>query len=173
VVGKGSSNNWGVVDHVAGGVGGNMLLDRDLGDMVDLVVDIVANMLDNRGGGNSNWGSMSISGNSRSSMSIGGNSRGSVSISGNSRGGMSNSCDSGSSIGSNSWSSDSVTSSNEAMSIGGNTSYKAMSIGGNTSYKAMSISASKELSISISNWSSKATGNDSREDNKGLHLVLC
>jgi len=163
VVGKGSSNNWGVVDHVAGGVGGNMLLDRDLGDMVDLVVDIVANMLDNRGGGNSNWGSMSISGNSRGSMSVGGNSRG----------GMSNSCDSGSSIGSNSWSSDSVTSSNEAMSIGGNTSYKAMSIGGNTSYKAMSISASKELSISISNWSSKATGNDSREDNKGLHLVLC
>merc|ERR1719477_344297 len=100
-----------------------MLLNRDLGNMVDLVVDIVANMLDNRGGGNS------------------------------------------------SWSSDSVTSSNEAMSVGGNTSYKAVSVGGNTSYKAMSIGASKELSISlsISNWSSKATGNDSREDNKGLH----
>merc|ERR1711955_21961 len=144
VVGKGSSNNWGVVDHVAGGVGGNMLLDRDLGNMVDLVMNIVANMLNNRGGGNSNWGSMSIGGNSR--------------------GGMSNSCDSGSSIGSNSWSSDSMTSSN-----------KSMSVGGDTSYKAMSISTSKELSISlsISNWSSKATGNDSREDNKGLHLVLC
>merc|ERR1711964_755077 len=100
-----------------------MLLDRHLGNMVDLVVDIVANMLDNRGGGNSNWGS----------------------------------------IGSNSWSSVSVTSSinasNEAMSVGGNTSYKAMS--------------SNELSISISNWGSKATGNDSREDNKALHLVLC
>ena len=185
MVGKGSSNNWGVVDHVAGGVGGNMLLDRDLGNMVDLVVDIVANMLDNRGGGNSNWGSMSISGNSRSSMSIGGNSRGSVSISGNSRsgmsisgnsrGGMSNSCNSGSSIGSNSWSSDSVTSSNEAMSVGGNTSYKAMSVGGDTSYKTMSISASKELSISlsISNWSSKATGNDSREDNLKCFLLTC
>merc|ERR1711937_1024408 len=121
-----------------------MLLDRDLGNMVDLVVDIVANMLDNRGGGNSNWGSMSIGGNSRGSMSVSGNS--------------------GSSIGSNSWSSDSVTSSNEAMSVGGD-----------TSYKAMSISASKELSISlsISNWSSEATGNDSREDNKGFHLVLC
>merc|ERR1712243_490607 len=125
-----------------------MLLDRDLGNMVDLVMDIVANMLNNRGGGNSN----------------GGNSRGSMSVSGNSRGGMSNSCDSGSSIGRNSWSSDSVASSN-----------KAMSVGGDTSYKAMSISTSKELSISlsISNWSSKATGNDSREDNKGLHLVLC
>ena len=164
MVGKGSSNNWGMVDHVAGGVGGNMLLDRDLGNMVDLVVDIVANMLDNRGGGNSNWGSMSIGGNSRGSVSNGGNSRSSMSVSGNSRGGMSNSCDSGSSIGSNSWSSDSVTSGNEAMSVGGD-----------TSYKAMSISASKELSISlsISNWSSEATGNDSREDNLECFLLTC
>merc|ERR1719312_2249939 len=104
---------------MAGGVGGNMLLDRDLGNMVDLVVDIVANMLDNRGGGNSNWGSMSISGNSRS--------------------GMSNSCYSGSSIGSNSWSGDSGTSSNEAMSIGGDTSYKAMSV---SASKELSISLS-------------------------------
>merc|ERR1712038_1283949 len=106
--------------------------------MVDLVVDIVANLVDNRGGGNSNWGSMSMSGNSRGSVGNGGNS--------------------GSSIGGNSWSSNSVTSridtSNEAMSVGGNTSYKAMS--------------SNELSISISNWGSKATGNDSREDNKAL-----
>merc|ERR1712055_1016309 len=128
-----------------------MLLDRDLGNMVDLVVDIVANLVDNRGGGNSNWGSMSIGGNSRGSMSN------------NSRGNVGNGGNSGSSIGGNSWSSNSVTSridtSNEAMSVGGNTSYKAMS--------------SNELSISISNWGSKATGNDSREDNKALHLVLC
>merc|ERR1719495_174500 len=103
-----------------------MLLDRNLGNMVDLVVDIVANLVDNRGGGNSNWGSMSN------------NSRGSVGNGGNSR----------SSIGSNSWSSDSVTSSID-------TSNEAMSVGGNTSYKAMS---SNELSISISNWGSKATG---------------
>merc|ERR1711970_1095809 len=110
-----------------------MLLDRDLGNMVDLVVDIVANLVDNRGGGNSSRGSMGNSGNS------------------------------GSSIGSNSWSSNSVTSSID-------TSNEAMSVGGNTSYKAMS---SNELSISISNWGSKATGNDGREDNKALHLVLC
>merc|ERR1719153_1573962 len=101
--------------------------------------------------GNSNWGSMSIGGNSRGSMSN--NSRGSVGNGGNSR----------SSIGSNSWSSDSVTSSID-------TSNEAMSVSGNPSYKAMS---SNELSISISNWGSKATGNDSREDNKALHLVLC
>merc|ERR1719234_2389387 len=117
--------------------------------MVDLVVDIVANLVDNRGGGDSNWGSMSIGGNSWGGMSISGNSWGGVSISGNSWGGMSNSGNSGSSIGSNGRSSDSVTSSID-------TSNEAMSIGGNTSYKAMS---SKELSISISNWGSKATGN--------------
>merc|ERR1712183_596446 len=112
-----------------------MLLDRNLGNMVDLVVDIVANLVDNRGGGNSNWGSMSIGGNSRGSMSN--NSRGSMSN--NSRGSVGNGGNSRSSIGSNSWSSDSVTSSVD-------TSNEAMSVGGNTSYKAMS---SNELSISI------------------------
>ena len=43
-----SSNNRGVVDHMLSGVGLNMLLDRDLGNMVDLVVDIVSNMVNNR-----------------------------------------------------------------------------------------------------------------------------
>merc|ERR1712066_692033 len=50
--------------------------------MVDLVVDIVSNMLDNRGGGSSNRGSVSISGNSWGSMSVGGNSWGSNSVTG-------------------------------------------------------------------------------------------
>merc|ERR1711892_698077 len=77
VVGKGSSNNWGMVDHVAGGVGGDVLLDRDLGNMVDLMVD-------NGGSGNGNWGNMSIGGN-WGSMSIGGN-WGSMGIGGNSWG---------------------------------------------------------------------------------------
>merc|ERR1711970_1308615 len=107
---------------MAGGVGGDMLLDRDLGNMVDLVVDIVANLVDDRGGGNSNWGSVSIGGNSRGSMSN--NSRGSVGN--NSRGSVGNGGNSGSSIGSNSGTS-SIDTSNEAMSVGGNTSYKAMS----------------------------------------------
>merc|ERR1711955_133522 len=69
VVGKGSSNNWGVVDHMAGGVGGNMLLDRDLGNMVDLVMDIVANMLNNIGG--NSWSSDSVT-SSNKAMSVGG-----------------------------------------------------------------------------------------------------
>merc|ERR1712105_489067 len=41
-----------MVDDVVGGVGGGVLLDSDLGDMVDLVVDLVTNMLDNRSSGN-------------------------------------------------------------------------------------------------------------------------
>merc|ERR1712106_1195743 len=54
----------------------------------DFEVDIVANMLDNGGGGNGNWGNMSIGGN-WGGMSIGGN-WGRMSISGNSWGSMSN-----------------------------------------------------------------------------------
>merc|ERR1712165_178840 len=69
--GKGS-NNWGMVDDVLGGVVGHVLLDRDLGNVLNLVVDLVANMLDNWGSGNSigsnrgsnsldsNWGSNSL-----------------------------------------------------------------------------------------------------------------
>jgi len=113
MVGKGSSNNWGMVDHVAGGVGGDVLLDRDLGNMVDLMVDIVANMLDNGGGGNGNWGNMSIGGN-WGSMSIGGN-WGSMSIGGN-WGSMSNGGNSGGSmgIGGNSWGSNGMSGGNDA-----------------------------------------------------------
>merc|ERR1711955_139301 len=60
--GKGS-NNWGMVDDVLGGVVGHVLLDGDLGNVLNLVVDLVANMLDNWGSGNSigsNWGSNSL-----------------------------------------------------------------------------------------------------------------
>merc|ERR1711862_730719 len=50
-----------MVDHMLGGVVGNMLLDRDLGNVLDLMVDLVANMVDNWGSGSSNWGSMDSS----------------------------------------------------------------------------------------------------------------
>eukprot|EP00091_Calanus_sinicus_P004801 TRINITY_DN1514_c0_g1_i1.p1 TRINITY_DN1514_c0_g1~~TRINITY_DN1514_c0_g1_i1.p1 ORF type:complete len:108 (-),score=46.51 TRINITY_DN1514_c0_g1_i1:250-573(-) len=80
------TNDWGMVDHMVGAVGGDMLLDRDLGNMVDLVVDLIPNLVDNWGSGNSNrwssmdnWGSM---GNSNSSMnnwgSMGNSNRGSM-----------------------------------------------------------------------------------------------
>merc|ERR1719431_1567541 len=48
------TDNRGMVDDVVGGVGGGVLLDSDLGYMVDLVVDLVANMVDNRGSGDMN-----------------------------------------------------------------------------------------------------------------------
>merc|ERR1719381_264154 len=51
--GEGSSNNWGMVDDVLGGVVGHVLLDGNLGNMMDLVVDLVSNMLNNWGSGNS------------------------------------------------------------------------------------------------------------------------
>merc|ERR1719474_2520941 len=120
------------------------------------MVDIVANMLNNRGSSNSNWGSVgnsnwgsvsnsnwgssSISGNSGSSMGNSGNSRGGSSISGNSRGSMGNSSDS---RGSNS------------MSSSIDSSYKTMS------KKTMTIGTGNESSISFSNRGSKATGNNS------------
>merc|ERR1712198_448958 len=50
---EGSTDNWGMVDDVLGGVMGHMLLDGNLGNMMDLVVDLVSNMLDN-------WDSSSI-----------------------------------------------------------------------------------------------------------------
>merc|ERR1740124_390102 len=48
---------------MVGGVGRGVLLDSDLGNMMDLVVDLVSNMLDNWGSGNmvSSWGSNMVS----------------------------------------------------------------------------------------------------------------
>ena len=43
------TDHGGVVDDVLGGVVGHVLLDRDLGHMLDLVVDLVADMLDHGG----------------------------------------------------------------------------------------------------------------------------
>merc|ERR1712198_179832 len=59
---EGSTDNWGMVDDVLGGVMGHMLLDGNLGNMMDLVVDLVSNMLNNWGSGNSmdSWDSSSI-----------------------------------------------------------------------------------------------------------------
>merc|ERR1739838_923675 len=79
-----------MVDDMAGGVGGGVPLDRDLGNVLDMMVNLVSNMVDNGGGGNGNgssvdnWGSMSNS--NWSSMGIGGN-WSSMSIGGNSRSG--------------------------------------------------------------------------------------
>merc|ERR1712106_1154337 len=150
------TNDWGMVDDMGGAVGGDMLLDRDLGNMVDLVVDLISNLVDNRGSGNSkrgsmsnsNWGSMSNS--QRSSMS---NSKRS-SMSNSKRSSMGNSKRS--------------CSNSRSGSI--NTSCQTMSEK-TMSKETMSIdTTSKDLSISISSGGSKATGNKGRQNNKRLHV---
>merc|ERR1712106_267879 len=40
------TNDWGMVDDMGGAVGGDMLLDRDLGNMVDLVVNLISDLVD-------------------------------------------------------------------------------------------------------------------------------
>merc|ERR1719483_2067043 len=157
---------------MAGGVGGGVPLDRDLGNVLDMMVNLVSDMMDNRGSGNGDWSSMDNWGN----MSICCNG-GSMSIGGN-WSGMSNSCNGCSmSIGGNSRSSNGmysrVNTSYKTMSI--SSSYKTMSNSSNetmsnSSNETMSISTSKVLSISISNWGSKATTNKSSKNSKALHL---
>merc|ERR1719383_888748 len=59
-----------MVDDVLGGVVGHVLLDGNLGNMMDLVVDLVSNMLNNWGSGNSmdSWDSSSICNSGGSNM---------------------------------------------------------------------------------------------------------
>merc|ERR1719431_1569134 len=65
------TDNRGMVDDVVGGVGGGVLLDSDLGYMMDLVVDLVTNMLDNRGSGDMVGSRGNSNGGSRSNMVVG------------------------------------------------------------------------------------------------------
>merc|ERR1739838_566809 len=96
---------------MVGGVGRGVLLDSDLGNMMDLMVDLVSNMLDNWCGGNmvSSWGSNMIS------------SWGSISIS--------SSWDNSSLNCSNSWGSDSNWGSNSM--VVGNWGSNSMVVGSN------------------------------------------
>ena len=167
-----STNDWSVVDDMVGGVGRGVLLDSDLGNMMDLVVDLVSNMLDNWGSGNmvSSWGSNMVGSWGSNMVGSWDNSRGSLDL--NSLN-LSNSWGSNNKRGSNSmvvgnWSSNSKT----MGSIGSSWDNSSMGNGGNwcnswsrgidTSYQAMAVS--KVLSISISSRSCKATGSK-REDN--------
>merc|ERR1740124_501191 len=49
-----------MVNDMGGSVGGGVFLDSDLGNMLDLVVNLVTNVLDNRGSGIGNWGSKMV-----------------------------------------------------------------------------------------------------------------
>merc|ERR1712038_278459 len=131
-----------------------MLLNSDLGNMVDLVVDLNSNLVDNRGSGNSNWSSMSNS--NRGSM---GNSN---------RGSMGNS--NWSSMSNSNWSSSSNSnrsSSSNCRSRCIDTIHKTMAITKETMTKD---TTSNDLSISISSRSSKATGHKGRQNSKRLHI---
>merc|ERR1712106_999195 len=126
-----------------------------MGNVLDMMVNLVSNMVDNWGGGNGNgssvdnWGGVSNS--NWSCMRISGN-----------WGSMSN--------GGDSWSGNGMASRVDTSdkTVSNSSSYKTMPIG--SSNKTMS---QEVLSISISNWGSKATANKSREDNKALHLDQC
>ena len=69
--GEGGSDDRGVVDDVLGHVVGHVLLDSDLGHVLDGVVNLVADMLDNGGGGDGD-GSGVVSSNGGSSDNLGG-----------------------------------------------------------------------------------------------------
>merc|ERR1719419_440073 len=124
-----------------------MLLDRNLGNMVHLVVNLNTNLVDNRSGSNSNWGSMS-------------NSNGS-SMSNSNRGSSMNS---------------SNRSSMYSSSKRGSVSYSKRSCsncrcrGIDSTVDTTKKATSNDLSISISSRCSKATGNNSRENSKEFHI---
>merc|ERR1712025_201497 len=123
-----------------GGVVGNVLLDRDLGNVLDLMVDLVANMVDNWGSGNSNWGSVDSS-NSWGSM-VGSN-----------WGSMDSSNSWGSMDSSNSWGS--MDSSNSSIT--------------KTKSKTIAMGTKENLGISISSWGRIAACN-TQEDSQVLHV---
>merc|ERR1740137_269902 len=50
-----------MVNDMVGSGGGGVFLDSDLGNMLDLVVNLVTNMLDSRGSGIGNWGRNMVS----------------------------------------------------------------------------------------------------------------
>merc|ERR1711982_33936 len=138
-----------------GGVVGNVLLDRDLGNVLDLMVDLVANMVDNWGSGNSNWGSMDSSnwGSMDSSNSWG-------SMVGSNWGSMDSSNSWGSMDSSNSWGSSSNCG---YWGSSGNSSITK------TKSKTVAMGTKENLGISIGSWGSIAASN-TEEDSQVLHV---
>merc|ERR1719228_1999709 len=132
-----------MVDHMVSAVGRHMLLDSDLGNMVNLVVNLNSNLVNNR-----------CSGNNRCSM----HKRGSV----NNWGSMDN-------WGGNS----NRGSSSNSRSRGIDTSYKTMSKKTMSMETMSQKTTSNKLSICISCRGSKSTGNEGRENNKKFHVWSC
>merc|ERR1719410_2451018 len=132
-------------------MGGDMLLDRNLGNMVHLVVNLNTNLVDNRSGSNSNWSSMS-NGN-WGSMSNG------------NWGSMSNS--NWGSVSNSNWGSMSNSNRGGSMNSSNRSSMESSSKRSSSNCRCRGIDSTKEatsddLSIGISSRGSKATGNNSR-----------
>jgi len=186
-----SSNLGRVVDDVGGDSVGGLGVNMDLGDVVDLVVNLSSNVPDHRGGdhlfldsvdrdnglvdgvmdsgdrgssiGNS-WGSNSMdSWGGNSVDSWGGNSMDSWGSSIGKSGSRGNSGSSGI-FGLNSGS-------GKNSSCVGSNSCKTNSSKTNTSQT--SVSSSKELSISFSSRGSQGRGHEGRQSDEGLHCDLC
>merc|ERR1719209_1478938 len=146
-----------MVDHMVSAVGRHMLLDSDLGNMVNLVVNLNSNLVNNGCSGNNrgsvhkrgsvyNWGSMDNWG---SMNNWGGNSK-RCSMGNSNRGSSSNS-----------------------RSRGIDTSYKTMSKKTMSKETMSQKTTSNKLSICISCRGSKTTGNEGRENNKKFHVWSC
>merc|ERR1719438_388385 len=132
-----------------------MLLDRHLGNVLDLMVDLVANMVDNCSVDSSNWGSVDSS-NSWGSM-VGSN-----------WGSMDSSNSWGSMDSSNSWSSidsDSWGSSSNCGYWGGSSNSSITK----TKSKTVAMGTKENLGISISSWGSIAASN-TQENSQVLHV---
>merc|ERR1712123_527557 len=155
-------------------------VNSNIGDMVDLVVDLGTNMSDNRGsdnmvsdlvdrGMNNSWGSMV--GISRGSIGNGG-SRGNSSV-GNSNRGMD-----GTSKSSITTSKSSITTktsiSTKTSSITAKTSITSKtSISTKTSKASTVGSTIEKLSISLTSRGSNSHSHESRQSNKGIHVDQC
>merc|ERR1712198_681152 len=132
-------------------MGGDMLLDRNLGNMVHLVVNLNTNLVDNRSGSNSNWSSMSNS--NWGSMS-------------NSNWGCMSNSNRGGSMNSSNRSSMDSSSKRSSMSYSKRSSSNCRCRGIDSTKEA----TSDYLSIGISSRGSKATGNNSRENSEEFHI---
>merc|ERR1719310_957941 len=167
-VGEGT-NDWSVVDDVVGGVGGSVLLDGDLGHVVDLVVNLVTDMVDNGGGGDDSWssnGSVVVDGgSSNGSDDSNGGGLNLNSLDSRDRGsgnGVGGSRDNGGSVVGDNWNG---SVGNSDCGGGSNSGYVMQTSGGDTI-----VEKNLRISLGFGDRGSIAAGHKGKDD-KALHCV--